>query len=127
MQAEALRVDEAVLSIPTDASVEGGLSSSFRRSHADVVPKTPHSWVRSTEDNLRNAHHWLADSARWEGGPAFKMSQHTHAADMHPALAFHVLLIEAQVPIRAHPDPCTPVAIHQASQGDPARHRQQPC
>ncbi|GLC70283.1 hypothetical protein PLESTF_000955000, partial [Pleodorina starrii] len=61
---EALRVDEAVLSIPTDPAVEGGISPSFRRSHTDAIPKTPHSWVRSTEDNLRNAHHWLADSAR---------------------------------------------------------------
>ncbi|EFJ41053.1 hypothetical protein VOLCADRAFT_68705 [Volvox carteri f. nagariensis] len=63
-KAEALRVDEAVLSIPTDPSVESSISPSFRRSHTDAIPKTPHSWVRSTEDNLRNAHHWLADSAR---------------------------------------------------------------
>ncbi|KXZ52634.1 hypothetical protein GPECTOR_9g679 [Gonium pectorale] len=60
---EALRVDEAVLSVPVDAGAEGTLSASFRRA-ADCTPKTPHSWVRSTEDNLRNAHHWLADSAR---------------------------------------------------------------
>ncbi|GFR49244.1 hypothetical protein Agub_g11258 [Astrephomene gubernaculifera] len=61
---EALRVDEAVLSIPTDPAVEGGVSPTFRRSHVDHMPKTPHSWVRATEDNLRNAHHWLADAAR---------------------------------------------------------------
>lgn len=61
---EALRVDEAVLSIPTDPTVEGTLSPAFRRGAADCPPKTPHTWVRNTEDNLRNAHHWLADSAR---------------------------------------------------------------
>ncbi|KAG2451831.1 hypothetical protein HYH02_003607 [Chlamydomonas schloesseri] len=63
-KAEALRVDEAVLSIPTDPSVEGTLSPGFRRGAGDCSPKTPHTWVRGTEDNLRNAHHWLADSAR---------------------------------------------------------------
>ncbi|KAG2492894.1 hypothetical protein HYH03_008808 [Edaphochlamys debaryana] len=61
---EALRVDEAVLSIPTDPSVEGVLSPTFRGRAVDCSPKTPHTWVRHTEDNLRNAHHWLADSAR---------------------------------------------------------------
>ena len=33
----------------------------------DALLKTPHTWERSTEDNIRLARHWLADAQRWAG------------------------------------------------------------
>ncbi|MEW5304878.1 MAG: hypothetical protein WDW36_007457 [Sanguina aurantia] len=46
-KADAMRVDESVLA--------GGPT---------LAGKTPRTWVRGTTENVQDAHHWLADSAR---------------------------------------------------------------
>lgn len=63
MQNDAIHVDETVLRIPTSADVGGTMSPSFRKSH-DCNNKTPHTWVRTTDENIRNAQHWMKDSQR---------------------------------------------------------------
>lgn len=63
VKVDALVVDETVLRIPTSAEVTGTLSNTFRKNH-DCTNKTPHTWIRNTEENLKNAQHWMKDSAR---------------------------------------------------------------
>lgn len=62
-QAAAVEVDAAVLAVGPDGA-SGELEALAKRKH-DCLVKTPHTWVRSTEDNLRDAQHWLTDAARW--------------------------------------------------------------
>mmetsp|Transcript_14636 Transcript_14636/g.31883 ORF Transcript_14636/g.31883 Transcript_14636/m.31883 type:complete len:512 (+) Transcript_14636:54-1589(+) len=58
---EAIQVDTAVLNIPMDGGL--GEAANLKKKH-DCLLKTPHTWVRNTEDNVNAARHWVADSAR---------------------------------------------------------------
>ncbi|GAX74150.1 hypothetical protein CEUSTIGMA_g1599.t1 [Chlamydomonas eustigma] len=58
---EAIDVDSKVLGILPDGTL--GEAGSLRR-RADTKLKTPHTWVTSTEDNIKLARHWITDSIR---------------------------------------------------------------
>jgi hypothetical protein len=58
---EAIEVDMAVLNIPSGG--ETADAGSLRKKN-ECLSKTPHTWVRSTEDNVNSARHWVTDSAR---------------------------------------------------------------
>ena len=60
MQIEAIEVDTNVLNMPADGKMD---TTAFRKKH-DCVVKTPHTWVKSTEENVHCAKHWVADSTR---------------------------------------------------------------
>jgi hypothetical protein len=53
-------VDTAVLGV----GPQGEVCTSPTGRRAEHPAKTPHTWTRSTEENLANARHWLADAAR---------------------------------------------------------------
>mmetsp|Transcript_28996 Transcript_28996/g.53289 ORF Transcript_28996/g.53289 Transcript_28996/m.53289 type:complete len:519 (-) Transcript_28996:325-1881(-) len=70
---DALRVDETILNIPMESDVEGTISRqcstrvtspNARESLYGPSMRTPHTWVRCTEENVRFAQHWLQDSQR---------------------------------------------------------------
>ncbi len=61
-QLDALEVDTAVMAVGPQG--EAAAAPNVPKKTHDCSPKTPHTWVRSTEDNLAQARHWLNDSAR---------------------------------------------------------------
>jgi hypothetical protein len=60
-KAEGIDVDSKVLAILPDGTP--GEAGSLRR-RGDLKLKTPHTWLTSTEDNIKLARHWITDSAR---------------------------------------------------------------
>eukprot|EP00798_Chlamydomonas_sp_ICE-L_P032200 gene32200-16747_t len=56
----AINVDNAVLNI----SLDGVADDSALTKKYDSLMKTPHTWERTTEENVRSARHWLVDSSR---------------------------------------------------------------
>ena len=63
-QLEAINVDSAVLSISVDPSDGIASDSIAMRKRHESLNRTPHSWVRGTEENVNLARHWLTDSQR---------------------------------------------------------------
>ncbi|KAL6762725.1 Tektin family-domain-containing protein [Haematococcus lacustris] len=89
-KASAVGVDSAVLSVREDGTLQGGTEALARRRH-DALMKTPHTWVRSTEENLKFANHWLADSARLRKAIRHaiynsRTAEHAAAAGLHNAM-----------------------------------------
>lgn len=73
----AIEVDTAVLGITPDGGADSGVLS---RKH-DALLKTPHTWERSTEDNVNTARHWLADAARLR--KAIRLASHNSRTVEH--------------------------------------------
>ena len=61
---EAIDVDTKVLNIQPDG--DAGEAAMLKKK-SDYVLKTPHTWATSTEDNVKTARHWIADSTRCLG------------------------------------------------------------
>eukprot|EP00798_Chlamydomonas_sp_ICE-L_P014920 gene14920-20973_t len=55
-----MHVDSAVLNI----NQEGGAAAAIFSKKYDSALKTPQTWEKSTEDNVKLARHWLSDSVR---------------------------------------------------------------
>lgn len=60
-KAEAIDVDTKVLNIYPDGAP--GEAAALKKK-SDFVLKTPHTWATSTEENVKAARHWIADSTR---------------------------------------------------------------
>lgn len=65
-QADAMRVDESVLAVGEDGRADTSSIVISRGGGSTLAMKTPRTWVRGTEENVHDAHHWLADSVRCE-------------------------------------------------------------
>lgn len=61
-----MRVDESVLAVGEDGTSDRPSIIVSRGGGPTLAGKTPRTWVRGTTENVQDAHHWLADSARCE-------------------------------------------------------------